>query len=131
MERDLYPRRWGLGPQATEKKKLKADGKLDKFGRVNAETPAKWKDSYTDYSAAADASNGEAPAPIEAAPASLPTAVAPPVLAQSAEEPAEEKKRKSKHDGETPEERAERKRRKKEKKAKRASKGAAEEDDSD
>ena len=130
MERDLYPRRWGLGPQATEKKKLKADGKLDKFGRVNAETPAKWKDSYTDYSAAADASNGEAPAPIEAAPASLPTAVAPPVLA-SAEEPAEEKKRKSKHDGETPEERAERKRRKKEKKAKRASKGAAEEDDSD
>lgn len=29
MERDLYPRRWGLGPVAVEKKKLKADGKLD------------------------------------------------------------------------------------------------------
>lgn len=29
MERDLYPRRWGMGPIATEKKKLKADGKLD------------------------------------------------------------------------------------------------------
>lgn len=29
MERDLYPRRWGLGPIATEKKKLKSDGKLD------------------------------------------------------------------------------------------------------
>ena len=29
MERDLYPRRWGLGPTALEKKKLKADGKLD------------------------------------------------------------------------------------------------------
>ena len=25
MERDLYPRRWGLGPVAQEKKKLKAD----------------------------------------------------------------------------------------------------------
>ena len=29
MERDLYPRRWGLGPIALEKKKLKSDGKLD------------------------------------------------------------------------------------------------------
>ena len=29
MERDLYPRRWGLGPIALEKKKMKADGKLD------------------------------------------------------------------------------------------------------
>ena len=29
MERDLYPKRWGLGPTALEKKKLKADGKLD------------------------------------------------------------------------------------------------------
>ena len=29
MERDLYPRRWGLGPMALEKKKMKSDGKLD------------------------------------------------------------------------------------------------------
>ena len=29
MERDLYPRRWGLGATALEKKKMKADGKLD------------------------------------------------------------------------------------------------------
>ena len=35
MERDLYPRRWGLGPVALEKKKMKADGKLDKYGRAN------------------------------------------------------------------------------------------------
>lgn len=28
MERDLYPRRWGMGPVALEKKKLKSDGKL-------------------------------------------------------------------------------------------------------
>ena len=32
MERDLYPRRWGLGPTALEKKKLKSDGKLDVRG---------------------------------------------------------------------------------------------------
>ena len=35
MERDLYPRRWGLGPVAVEKKKLKSSGKLDKFGLPN------------------------------------------------------------------------------------------------
>ncbi len=29
MERDLYPRRWGMGPVAVEKKKLKTEGKLD------------------------------------------------------------------------------------------------------
>lgn len=29
MERDVYPRKWGQGPVATEKKKLKEAGKLD------------------------------------------------------------------------------------------------------
>lgn len=29
MERDLYPRRWGLGSTALEKKKMKSEGKLD------------------------------------------------------------------------------------------------------
>jgi H/ACA ribonucleoprotein complex subunit 4 len=30
MDRDTYPRRWGLGPHAVEKKKLIQEGKLDK-----------------------------------------------------------------------------------------------------
>ena len=29
MERDLYPRKWGLGPVALEKKKMKSEGQLD------------------------------------------------------------------------------------------------------
>jgi len=49
MERDTYPRRWGLGPKALEKKKLVAAGKLDKYGRVSDSTPQEWKDSYKDY----------------------------------------------------------------------------------
>ncbi|KAI7861993.1 H/ACA ribonucleoprotein complex subunit 4 [Spinellus fusiger] len=49
MERDTYPRRWGLGPVALAKKKLKTEGKLDKFGRVTEETPAQWKTVYVDY----------------------------------------------------------------------------------
>lgn len=32
MERDTYPRRWGLGPTAVAKKKLVAAGSADKFG---------------------------------------------------------------------------------------------------
>jgi H/ACA ribonucleoprotein complex subunit 4 len=48
MERDTYPRRWGLGPKAVEKKKLVAAGKLDKYGRKNEKTPQEWKDGYVD-----------------------------------------------------------------------------------
>lgn len=49
MERDTYPRRWGLGPKALEKKKMVKDGKLDKYGRTNEETPKEWKGEYVDY----------------------------------------------------------------------------------
>jgi H/ACA ribonucleoprotein complex subunit 4 len=40
MERDTYPRRWGLGPIAQRKKGLIKEGKLDKYGRKNEKTPA-------------------------------------------------------------------------------------------
>ncbi|CAO3617484.1 unnamed protein product [Cunninghamella echinulata] len=49
MERDTYPRRWGLGPVALAKKKLKTEGKLDKYGRVTDETPDVWKSAYVDF----------------------------------------------------------------------------------
>lgn len=42
MERDTYPRRWGLGPTAQNKKKLIADGLLDKRGKPNEKTPPEW-----------------------------------------------------------------------------------------
>ncbi|KAJ1960614.1 centromere/microtubule-binding protein cbf5 [Dipsacomyces acuminosporus] len=54
MERDTYPRKWGLGPKAQEKKKMIKEGKLDKFGRKNEATPTEWTKSYVDYSAAAE-----------------------------------------------------------------------------
>jgi len=44
MERDTYPRKWGLGPKALEQKKLKEVGKLDKYGRKNEQTPKEWVD---------------------------------------------------------------------------------------
>ncbi|KAM7496558.1 hypothetical protein LguiA_020972 [Lonicera macranthoides] len=42
MDRDTYPRKWGLGPKASMKKKLVAEGKLDKHGKPNESTPAEW-----------------------------------------------------------------------------------------
>ncbi|WYZ38819.1 hypothetical protein EsH8_III_000733 [Colletotrichum jinshuiense] len=133
MERDLYPRRWGLGPLASEKKKMKADGKLDKFGRPNESTPAKWVSDYKDFSAVEGAA-----AATPAAPATPQKAVEAPASAAvtpaNAEDDGESKKRK-KHEGETPDEKAERKRRKAEKKAakaaKKASKSGAADDEED
>jgi len=39
MERDTYPRCWGLGPKAQIKKKMESAGKLGKFSKINDQTP--------------------------------------------------------------------------------------------
>ena len=49
MDRDAYPRKWGLGPHALQKKKMIADGKLDKYGKANDQTPKEWSDKHPDY----------------------------------------------------------------------------------
>eukprot|EP01029_Cantina_marsupialis_P015233 TRINITY_DN3331_c0_g1_i1.p1 TRINITY_DN3331_c0_g1~~TRINITY_DN3331_c0_g1_i1.p1 ORF type:complete len:209 (+),score=104.16 TRINITY_DN3331_c0_g1_i1:151-777(+) len=77
MERDTYPRRWGLGQVAQKKKKLVAQGMLDKYGKPNDKTPSDWINKFkssgqkvTALTAAALASQaGIAAAPVqEAAP---------------------------------------------------------------
>ncbi|KAJ8905020.1 hypothetical protein NDN08_001532 [Rhodosorus marinus] len=52
MERDTYPRRWGLGPMASKKKQMVKEGKLDKYGRTNASTPDGWKQEHPDLQGA-------------------------------------------------------------------------------
>lgn len=52
MERDLYPRKWGLGQRASQKKIMVAKGLLDKYGKPNENTPKEWLNSYVDYAAA-------------------------------------------------------------------------------
>jgi len=138
MERDLYPRRWGLGPVAVEKKKMKADGKLDKYGRPTEATPDKWNTEYKDFNAPLD---GSAPVPQikdkeeeaakpESSPAPSATAADVSMISNGVEDGGKKRKR---HDGETAEEKAERKRKKKEKKEKKAKKEGkkVEESDSD
>ncbi|ETI40801.1 tRNA pseudouridine(55) synthase [Phytophthora nicotianae CJ01A1] len=46
MERDTYPRRWGLGPMAQKVKGLVKEGKIGKYGKVNENTPADVSELY-------------------------------------------------------------------------------------
>jgi len=48
MERDTYPRRWGLGPMAQRKKSMIKEGKLDKHGKPNDKTPKDFLEGYKD-----------------------------------------------------------------------------------
>lgn len=136
MERDLYPRRWGLGPVALEKKKMKADGKLDKYGRPNEATPAKWNNEYKDFNAPLE---GSAANPVVEKTTTEDVATAPSIPPVNGDVPtissgdADATKKRKRHEGETAEEKAERKRKRKEKKEKKAKEGkkAPQSDESD
>ena len=108
-----------MGPVAQKKKALKKDGKLDKHGRTNDETPSEWKTACVDYSMQGEglpaAQQIPTPPPTPAAAAAAPQEpVAVPVAAGSSEEKLVEqtkvdgdvKDEKRKREGETEEERA-------------------------
>lgn len=46
MERDTYPRKWGLGPWALKKKEMIQSGVLGKFGKPNERTPKDWMEQH-------------------------------------------------------------------------------------
>ncbi|KAF1741041.1 hypothetical protein MXB_4757, partial [Myxobolus squamalis] len=48
MERDVYPRKWGLGPMALKKKQLIQAGLLQPSGRSNETTPSDWGKQYVE-----------------------------------------------------------------------------------
>ncbi|KAL4243243.1 H/ACA ribonucleoprotein complex subunit cbf5 [Abortiporus biennis] len=148
MERDTYPRRWGLGPKALEKKKMVKEGKLGKYGEKIDATPAEWSRDYVDYSReepTAGPSTTSAPAPVSAEPAASKEESSPKKDKKEKEKEKEKKrKRKSEVDGdgdvsmvveaegeEDEAAKAERKRLKKEKKAAKEAAAAAEKGDED
>merc|ERR1712087_45285 len=49
MDRDAYPRKWGLGPHALQKKQMIAAGTVDKYGKSNEKTPNEWSSKHPDY----------------------------------------------------------------------------------
>lgn len=48
MDRDVYDKKWKLGPFAKKKEEFKQQGKLDKYGRVVDQTPEAWKMLFGD-----------------------------------------------------------------------------------
>ena len=129
MERDVYERKWKLGPFAKKKEGLKAAGKLDKFGRFNESTPEAWKllfgepDQATSVAAVASKLGVSKDLPASAVPAPKKAKKA---AAESEEEPAEESEE------EKPKKKAdEKKKDKKEKKEKKAKKSKKESESDD
>lgn len=106
MERDTYPRRWGMGPMAQKKKSLVKAGKLDKHGKPNESTPKDYLDTM------GIDKDGQS-LPVAAAPAAAPAAAA-------AEEPEAspvkkvKKVKKAKSADATPEKKVKKKRKKSE-----------------
>jgi H/ACA ribonucleoprotein complex subunit 4 len=125
MERDTYPRRWGLGPVALQKKKLIKDGKLGKHGEKTDSTPAEWNRDYRDYNRDPQPSTSQSTV-TESGPSPAEPVVQPASVAEAATlvKEEKEKKRKRKSEVNVPEDETsnitseEKKVRKKEKKAK-------------
>jgi len=103
MERDTYPRRWGLGPVATQKKKLISEGKLDKHGKPNDQTPKEYLRSLSAPSGPAAAAT--TPAMVEEPAAETP----------GGEEKKKKKKRETTPDGVEATPKTEKKKKKKDK----------------
>ncbi len=98
MERDTYPRRWGLGPVAARKKQMIQRGELDKRGRPNDKTPGDWLKQYK----AVGGAGAGAGAGASAAPPSTPAPAAPAAEeaeVEAEEAPKEKKEKKSKKVG--------------------------------
>jgi H/ACA ribonucleoprotein complex subunit 4 len=136
LERDVYERKWKLGPFAKKKEGLKAAGKLDKFGRVTDSTPEAWKllfgepDQATSVQAVADKLGVKKEAPAAAVAAAAPKASKKaPVESESEEE--EEEKPKKKDEKKKDKEAKKEKKDKKDKKEKKAKKAKKEESESD
>ena len=140
LERDVYERKWKLGPFAKKKEGLKAAGKLDKFGRVTDSTPEAWKllfgepDQATSVQAVADKLGvKKEKEPAAAAAAAVPKIskkAAAPVENEESEEEKPKKKDEKKKDKEAKKEKKDKKDKKdkKEKKAKKSKKQDSDEE---
>uniref|UniRef100_H2ZHM2 H/ACA ribonucleoprotein complex subunit DKC1 n=1 Tax=Ciona savignyi TaxID=51511 RepID=H2ZHM2_CIOSA len=68
MERDTYPRKWGLGPKASLKKSMIKQGLLGKYGKPNDKTPKDYLEGNPDFRymkrESSESSAESAPAPV-------------------------------------------------------------------
>ncbi|CAH1119136.1 unnamed protein product [Phaedon cochleariae] len=94
MERDTYPRKWGLSHRASQKKILISQGQLDKYGKPNENTPKEWLHSYVDYAGKQDGKEAESPA----TPAPVAKATEEPEAVEESPIPKKKKKKKKSKD---------------------------------
>jgi len=128
MERDTYPRKWGLGPMAAKKKGMIKAGTLDKYGRPNESTPADWRTAVPLLGADAVASTAAAAAVVASTAAEAAAATATAAAAAGApagEAPANGAPAADAAATATPMSKEEKKRLKKDKSARKAAKAAA------
>merc|ERR1719476_123420 len=59
MERDLYPKKWGMGPKASLKKAMIKAGLLDEYGKPNEKTPDSYIDGVTNKLGKAVGASGD------------------------------------------------------------------------
>lgn len=96
MERDTYPRRWGLGPVALQKKKMVKEGRLGKHGeKIDGVTPDEWSKDYIDYNREQQ-TQSEVAAVVQATPVAPAIVVDTPVAPPDTKRQEKEKKRKRK-----------------------------------
>ena len=141
LDRDIYEKKWKLGPFSKKKADLKEQGKLDKYGRMTDSTPEAWKLLFGDDSKAttvkevAKAMKVATPAADEEKPKKKTSRKASLVSNGDAPAGADEKKKKrdakkaakeeAAEEEEAPKKEKKAKKEKKEKKAKKSSKKAA------
>jgi H/ACA ribonucleoprotein complex subunit 4 len=111
MDRDVYEKKWKLGPFAKKKEDLKAANKLDKYGRMTDSTPEAWRLLFGDPEKATTVA-----AVAKQVGVSVPSKASAPAAGSDSEEEAPAKKRDDKKDKKE-------KKEKKEKKSKKDKKG--------
>ena len=120
MDRDIYDKKWKLGPFAKKKEDLKQQGKLDKYGRVVDKTPEAWKLLFGDADKATNINEVAAQVGVSTKKTEEAPAAASPEADADADNKKEKKRDKKKKD----------KKEKKEKKEKKSKKSKKEESES-
>jgi H/ACA ribonucleoprotein complex subunit 4 len=123
MDRDVYEKKWKLGPFAKKKDELKSANQLDKYGRMTDSTPEAWKLLFGDPAKATTVSEVA-----KAVGKSIPSK---PVVESSEEEPVEAAPKKREEKAKKEKKEKKEKKDKKDKKSKDKKKKKADSSDSD
>jgi len=137
LERDVYEKKWKLGPFSKKKTELKTAGKLDKFGRITDSTPEAWKllfgepDKATSVNAVAKELGVKVPEPAKETPAAEEKPSRKRSLSNASETKKEKKRDEKEKEKKKDKKDKKEKKEKKEKKSKKSKKHDSDDEESD